>query len=179
MITARPDGGTPAPSPADGLRARAADASGDALLIDFGLARRLPPCGHVECPTDRAGRFGILGFMAPEVQAMRGGRYGLAVDVFAYGRLLYALLSAAVPPPRDLSPRALHATAMGAALGLDAPPWAYVAQFCERPAHAAWPAGLSSLAKRCTASEPACRPDAAQIVAELQLAMGMALAGGV
>ena len=69
-----------------------------AKLLDFGLAvlRRRLVVGHAVRPaddpaTDRAGLFGTLPYMAPEV--LRGAEADARTDLFAFGAVLYEMLA--------------------------------------------------------------------------------------
>lgn len=62
----------------------------DIALCDFGLARLARPGDNVMRST-----VGTVKYMAPEV--LRGQRYGLGVDLFALGVLLYSIISREFP----------------------------------------------------------------------------------
>ena len=93
-------------------------ASRDAILLDLGLAYRMgTPVSPTGAPGTLAaamqpasltttheleqGGFGIRGYRAPEV--LRHLPYTLAVDVFAFGRIMINMLSRCVCEPFDLS----------------------------------------------------------------------------
>ena len=61
------------------------------VLADFGLARHIPDKKTI------IGRCGTKGYMAPEILA--GKAYSLPADIWAFGTLLYALVSAQLPFP--------------------------------------------------------------------------------
>ncbi len=72
-------------------------ASGDhAYLCDFGLTRHMR---SVSGPTRAGDWVGTLDYVAPE--QIRGGHVDARADVYALGCLLFFLLSAQVPFPRD------------------------------------------------------------------------------
>ena len=76
-------------------------ASGDAMLIDFGLALSFEPSASSAPPEEllteyqSSRRVGVFGYMAPEVYKCEP--YGTAVDIFAFGNVLQLLLKAALP----------------------------------------------------------------------------------
>ena len=61
------------------------------IIADFGLAKHLPD------KTTLTGRCGTKGYMAPEILA--GHPYSLPADIWAFGTLLYALVSSQLPFP--------------------------------------------------------------------------------
>jgi serine/threonine protein kinase len=67
------------------------------ILFDFGLAREIQADGDKESDTKRndqyqmSGHTGSWAYMAPEVA--KGYRYGLRVDVYSFGILLWEILS--------------------------------------------------------------------------------------
>ena len=144
---------------------------GHAVLIDLGLSVRCPPASLLRRGLER--RFGVRGYRAPEVN--RQEAYGAAVDIFAFGRVLYNLLAAIIPPPRDDSLRAWRAWLVDlSADGLlalctrrSSACWAYETLFCEAPTSPRWPAPLRELVSRCVASNPTERPDAARVMRQL------------
>ena len=74
------------------------DASGHAVVLDFGLARRLrePGSEAQESTLTAAGNLaGTLSYMAPEV--LKGGRADARSDVWSLGVLLFELLSGELP----------------------------------------------------------------------------------
>ena len=75
------------------------DAEGKAIVLDFGLARRLPDDAGVQSREPTVTRpdalAGTLSHMAPEV--LRGGRADIRSDVWALGVLLYELVTGELP----------------------------------------------------------------------------------
>src|SRR5690606_29418336 len=66
-----------------------------AVLIDFGLAQRLD---RSQRPTGKI-RSGSLGYMAPEQLA--GGALSVRTDIFAFGVVLFELLTGTLPNPPE------------------------------------------------------------------------------
>lgn len=128
------------------------DAKGEAIVLDFGLARRLPDDADVQSrePTvTRPGALaGTLSHMAPEV--LRGERADIRSDVWALGVLLYELVTGVLP----FTGRTPFETS-SAILG-EAP----------RPMNAHVPLALRLVIERCLVKEPAGRYQRAQQVAD-------------
>lgn len=167
----------------DAPGSRAGGGSQDLVLLDFGLAMRLvppqPQLSHtlpddvwkqfedpssVTTSRDLDVGFGIVGYRAPEVHRKRP--FGLPVDVFAFGRVLYNMLSAVSKPPRNfITPSKLWAQLLfslcprGSLRG----GWGYETIYCEPPVSACWPAALSCLALDCLSRDPSARPSAEAI----------------
>ena len=141
----------------------------DLVLLDLGLALRVMPstCSVVEAEAqslrtsrDLEAGFGILGYRAPEVH--RREPYGLSVDVFAFGRVFYNLMSAihqplraSITPSRVWAQLLLATCPRGPRAG-----WSYERIFCEPPASSRWPVALSRLAISCLSRDPSARPSA-------------------
>ena len=143
----------------------------DAVLIDLGLAMQGSP--GAEYRFQLRERFGVKGYRAPEVN--RQEPYSSAVDCFAFGRVVYNMLSAVEPPPKRKS-SLLGLRAYLWDQWLDAGLcgsnqtrcWAYDTLFCEPPVHPSWPFVLSTMIRRCTMSSPSMRPSAAQNLKTLE-----------
>ena len=75
------------------------DSSGKAVVLDFGLAKRLAKNGEPHTvdsvPANRHGPAGTLSHMAPEVLA--GGSADARSDIWSFGVLLYELATARLP----------------------------------------------------------------------------------
>ena len=70
---------------------------GRAIVLDFGLARRLPPTGQASdsLTVTHQGPAGTLSHMAPEV--LRGERADVRSDIWSLGVLLYHLVTGMLP----------------------------------------------------------------------------------
>ena len=149
-----------------------------ATLIDLGCAMQGQPGGTYN--HQLAFRFGVKGYRAPEVN--RNKRYGDAVDVFAFGRVLYNMLCAVEPPKKDVRNRALKARMVDAVsevlpsclLSRRTACWAYDVLFCEPPFGSSWPRDLVELTQGCIHSDPARRPAAKEIARQLDEAAASA-----
>ena len=139
------------------------------VLLDLGLAMRLVAPGpehditSVTTSRDLAVGFGIIGYRAPEVH--RKVPFGLAVDIFAFGRVLHNMLSAVTKPPRAwITPRKLWAQLL-LAICERGPRggWGYECVYCEPAVSARWPAELSRLAFDCLSRDPSARPSSEAI----------------
>jgi serine/threonine protein kinase len=64
-------------------------------VADFGLSKIISPEKQMQMTMD----IGTPAYMAPELHTDEGGVYGFAVDVFAYGMMLWAVLADAEPFP--------------------------------------------------------------------------------
>ena len=128
------------------------DAKGEAIVLDFGLARRLPDDAGVQLgePTvTRPGALaGTLSHMAPEV--LRGERADIRSDVWALGVLLYELVTG-VLPFKGRTPFETSSAILG-----EAP----------RPMNVHVPLALRLVIERCLVKDPAGRYQRAQQVAD-------------
>jgi len=128
------------------------DAKGEAIVLDFGLARRLPDAAGVqplELTLTRPGALaGTLSHMSPEV--LRGERADTRSDVWALGVLLYELVMGELP----FTGRTPFETT-SAILG-DAP----------KPMNPRVPLALRLVIERCLIKDPAGRYQRAQPVAD-------------
>lgn len=70
-----------------------------AVLVDFGLARRIRGKSRPAHATPA----GTVGYMAPEL--MSGGSATVCTDVFAFGVMLYEMLTGCLPFGREQAPR--------------------------------------------------------------------------
>lgn len=140
-----------------------------AVLIDLGLAMQGSPGGEYRFQVHR--RFGVRGYRAPEVN--RQEPYGIAVDIFAFGRIAYNVLGAFARPPKAAGAKLMRAWFWDAWLeaGLcgsnQLRSWAYETLFCNPLLSTAWPEELRVVIRRCLSSRPAERPTAVQILGEL------------
>lgn len=71
------------------------DRSGQAIVLDFGLATRVPQAGELSETASQQGPAGTLTHMAPEV--LLGGRGDARSDIWSLGVLLYQLVSGHLP----------------------------------------------------------------------------------
>jgi len=72
------------------------DIRGNAKIFDFGLVKELLPCDRVgENEYKASGMTGTRRYMAPEVALCKP--YGIPVDVYSYGILLWQMLSLKTP----------------------------------------------------------------------------------
>jgi TolB-like protein/tetratricopeptide (TPR) repeat protein/predicted Ser/Thr protein kinase len=128
------------------------DAKGEAIVLDFGLARRLPDDAGVQSREPTLTRpdalAGTLSHMAPEV--LRGERADTRSDVWALGVLLYELVTGKLP----FTGRTQFETSE-AILG-DAP----------KPMNPRVPLALRLVIERCLIKDPAGRYQRAQLVAD-------------
>jgi eukaryotic-like serine/threonine-protein kinase len=128
------------------------DAKGEAIVLDFGLARRLPDDAGVQSREPTLTRpdalAGTLSHMAPEV--LRGDRADTRSDVWALGVLLYELVMGELP----FTGRTPFETS-SAILG-EAP----------KPMSARVPLALRLVIERCLIKDPAARYQRAQTVAD-------------
>jgi len=69
------------------------DAAGSAKIIDFGMAREVPPAGFFPPSTDRPGK---LGYMAPEIFSNQAFN-PIAADIYCLGVMLFIMLNATPP----------------------------------------------------------------------------------
>jgi len=128
------------------------DAKGAAIVLDFGLARRLPDDAGVQSREPTVTRpdalAGTLSHMAPEV--LRGERADIRSDVWALGVLLYELVTGELPftgrTPFETSSAILGET--------------------PRPMNARVPLALRLVIERCLIKDPAGRYQRAQQVAD-------------
>jgi len=95
--TQKSNGTRPASCPGGG------GANGDgppsARLVDFGLALQFtPPIARLRTNYQSEQRVGVYGYMAPEV--FRCDPYGVGVDIFAFGVLLYRSLKVSLQTPQ-------------------------------------------------------------------------------
>ena len=107
--------------------------------------------------------------MAPEVH--RQQPYGYAIDVFAFGRVLYRMLCALSRPRRQRSAKLLGAWMVSSISGFSPacmPSWAYEALYCRQPVGRTWPLGLATLATRCCDATPSARPTMAEALEVLE-----------
>eukprot|EP00669_Euglena_mutabilis_P009379 TRINITY_DN4289_c0_g1_i1.p2 TRINITY_DN4289_c0_g1~~TRINITY_DN4289_c0_g1_i1.p2 ORF type:complete len:322 (+),score=86.52 TRINITY_DN4289_c0_g1_i1:706-1671(+) len=124
-------------------------AAGVLKIMDFGLARRLPPGPR----TDRyvmTGATGSLRYMAPEVMLQRP--YNSAVDIYSVGVIVLELLERNSEKPFCLLPREGFAEQVIRGY---------------RPPVRHLPANIAALLQRCWHAEPDQRPDAPTLVHEL------------
>ena len=128
------------------------DAKGEAIVLDFGLARRLPDDAGLQSREPTLTRpdalAGTLSHMAPEV--LRGDRADTRSDVWALGVLLYELVMGQLP----FTGRTPFETS-SAILG-EAP----------KPMSARVPLALRLVIERCLIKDPAARYQRAQTVAD-------------
>ncbi|KAG2487488.1 hypothetical protein HYH03_013907 [Edaphochlamys debaryana] len=128
-------------------------------LSDFGCVRLMDDFGTDGSPGFRMAQvFGTVAYMAPECFG-RGRLLNAAVDVYAFGILMWELLHCLAPhskaDPKDL-PR-------------------QVVRHGLRPEfHPLAPPEFSALAARCWAPQPERRPTATQLVAQVQQLLGVA-----
>ena len=149
----------------------------DAVLIDLGLAVQ-GRAGGLYKHSHGEFQIGVKGYRAPEIN--RGLWYGDAVDIFAFGRVLFNMLSIAQPPPRNLSRRAWKAwlidliaeNACGVCTKRSSQLWAYDTLFCEPLVSQLWPKTLQTLVVQCVACEPSERPSARAVVEQLEQTQG-------
>ncbi|MGE5358523.1 MAG: protein kinase domain-containing protein [Bacteroidales bacterium] len=133
---------------------------GQVKLLDFGLARQLAPQGTTPAAVaastiDRTTLGGTLPYMAPEM--LRGQTADARTDLWAFGVLLYEMLTGRLPFVRETN------DALTAAI-LNEPP---------APLPASVPSAVSALVLRCLEKEPARRPaDAASVKEELDRLVG-------
>lgn len=128
------------------------DAKGEAIVLDFGLARRLSDDAGVQAREPTLTRpdalAGTLSHMAPEV--LRGERADIRSDVWALGVLLYELVTGELPftgrTPFETSSAILGET--------------------PRPMNARVPLALRLVIERCLNKDPARRYQRAQQVAD-------------
>jgi hypothetical protein len=126
-------------------------ADGRAKILDFGLAKLTQPLPALPTdsvlPTTPMGTtpgiaFGTVGYMAPE--QVRGQAVDRRADIFAFGVLLYEMVSGARAFERETPPETLTAI-----LREDVP---------ERPLEAHHtPASLTRIIRRCVEKDPAAR----------------------
>ncbi len=135
-------------------------ASGQAKLIDFGLARTIEPRPIFDSGDDtpprvesEAGRLvGTAAYMSPE--QVRGRLVDARSDVFAFGAVLFEMLAGEPAFLRDGAVETLHAVLKDA-----------------RPAPAQAPPALRSVLERCLQKDPACRyADGGELLAALRAA---------
>ena len=162
------NGGHTRAHPEAGATSAAADAANgvrDAMLLDLGLAIRISESALgsalgsalVACREP----FGVIGYRAPEVH--RRMPYGTAVDVFAFGRVVYAMLVAIHPAPRERRVESLIARVVSPTLAC----WAYERLVCQPPVSGKWPRGLADIVLACTSCDPTLRPSAAELAEKL------------
>ena len=134
------------------------DREGRAIVLDFGLARRLPEGGSASLAdstlTAQHALAGTLSYMAPEI--LRGSRADPRSDVWALGVLLHELVSGE-PPFDGRTPFETSSAIMGA------PP---------RPLPRAVPLALRLVIERCLAKDPALRYQRAENVRDALTAIG-------
>jgi WD40 repeat protein len=124
------------------------DEQGEALVADFGLARRLE---EILAGTSEE-ISGTPSYMAPE-QVVAGGRLGIATDVYALGATLYEMLTRQ-PPFRGVSAR--ETLEMVATTRVTAP----------RALDKRIPLDLQAICLKCLARDPAQRYASARALAE-------------
>jgi two-component system LytT family response regulator len=140
-------------------------ASGHAKIIDFGLAKRWKPLDPAQSGADTPARgqtdpgrlIGTAAYMSPE--QVRGAAVDPRSDVFAFGALLFEMLTGVSAFGRETAVESLHA----------------VLKERVRPVGAAGlgsaAAGVQRLLDRCLAKEPSTRyADAGQLLADLRVA---------
>ncbi len=114
-------------------------AYGEVYVVDWGLARRLPP--GVDGVEHGGAPLGTPGYMAPEMPG-GGGRLGRSTDVYLLGAVLHRMLTGA-PRHAGATLRARLESAHRSA------PFTFPADV---------PAPLAALANAATAADPAARP---------------------
>ncbi|MEO8910167.1 MAG: protein kinase [Gemmatimonadaceae bacterium] len=128
------------------------DQKGKAIVLDFGLARRLPDDAGVQSREPTLTRpdalAGTLSHMAPEV--LRGDRADTRSDIWALGVLLYELVMGELP----FTGRTPFETSSAI---LDEPP---------KPMSPRVPLALRLVIERCLIKDPAGRYQRAQLVAD-------------
>ncbi len=128
------------------------DANGEAIVLDFGLARRLPDEADGQSREQTLTRpdalAGTLSHMAPEV--LRGNRADTRSDIWALGVLLYELAMGQLP----FTGRTPFETSCAI---LDDPP---------KPMNRRVPLALRLVIERCLIKDPAGRYQRAQFVAD-------------
>jgi two-component system LytT family response regulator len=134
--------------------------SGHAKIIDFGLAKLWKPLDPVESGADTPARgqtdpgriIGTAAYMSPE--QVRGTSVDPRSDVFAFGALLFEMLSGEAAFRRETGVETLHAVLKDAVPSLG--------EVGLGPAAA----GVQRLLDRCLAKEPSARPGELGTVAE-------------
>jgi serine/threonine protein kinase len=116
---------------------------------DFGLSKMIVPIDDREGVL-MTGRIGTPLYMAPEIFADE--QYSFEVDVYAFGMVLYEILSPVAPFPDIINPLAL---------GLK------ISQGERPPIGPSIPSSFAQLIESCWAGNPADRPDFESIVASL------------
>lgn len=142
------------------------------VVIDFGLAVRLDAAGlapggddsQLVTDFEAEDRVGVFGYMPPEVYERRP--YGMAVDIFAFGAILYQLLCWSKPLRCCLRLRQATRQVPWDSMGVG-----YVQLIC-KPVLAPdlWGESLASLVRDCMARQPEARPRAGAIIDALDVA---------
>ncbi len=135
------------------------DASGRAVITDFGIARAAT--GDVRVTTDGAGLIGTPAYMSPE--QVRGETLDARSDIFAFGVILYELLTGAVPWPGDNAFLVAEARLHG--------------PVPDPREHAPVPSEVADLAMQCLARECAARPASGEAIATQLAALASAHGG--
>ena len=119
-------------------------ASGEPVLVDFGLAREVEAhLSRGDALTREGTLLGTPGYWAPEQARGERAAMGPATDVYGLGATLHAALTGAPPQQGETLPELL------AALGRDAAP-----PSAQRPGV---PAELDRVVRRCLEREPSRR----------------------
>lgn len=126
------------------------EASGRALLTDFGLAKDLDRLGETQRLTQSSVYLGTPGYWSPEQASGKPGRIQRASDVFGLGSTLHGLLSGGPPFEADTF-------------------LALVVRTMEEepnplPAHV--PPGLRAVIRKCMAKDPEARYPSASVLGE-------------
>ncbi len=142
-------------------RGASASAVGKFVLLDFGIAAKLDATGTMANRTMTGA--GTVEYMAPELLG-RVPQATTQTDIYAFGIMLYQLLTGGVPFPQEDSSHLALAECLRAISSAPPPP------FQARAPDRSYPPAIEELVRQCLEKDPAKRPASMEEVCQRFLA---------